>query len=184
MPDVARSWEVLDGGRRYLFHLRNDRFWSDGSPVTAGDFEWAWKRNLNPATRSETAQFLHDVIGAHDYNLGINPDPESVGVRALDAQTLEVHLVEPVAYFPFISSLAVAFPLLRTVIECHGEEWWQPGRLVSNGDFRLIEFSAEHGGKLERMAGYPGLSLGNIQTTSGQWNKTMRKACGLTSKTG
>lgn len=178
IPDLARSWEVLDGGRRYLFRLRNDRYWSDGAQVTASDFEWAWKRNLHPATHSETAPYLYDVIGARDYHLGINPDPESVGVRALDAYTLEVRLGEPVAYFPFIASLAIAFPLPRAVIERYGEAWWQPEQLVSNGAYRLIEIAPGHGGKLERMAGYPGHSFGNIQTIEWtieqNWEKRLR----------
>src|SRR6185437_16797378 len=59
VPAVAKSWEVLDGGRRYVFHLRNDAKWTDGKRVTAHDFEYAWKRLLNPSTAGAYAFFLY-----------------------------------------------------------------------------------------------------------------------------
>ncbi len=83
VPAVARSWQVLDNGKRYIFHLRNDAAWTDGTPVTAGDFEWAWKRNLHPDLHSGTAEFLFDVHGAREYHEGVNRDPASVGVCAV-----------------------------------------------------------------------------------------------------
>ncbi len=162
MPEVARSWQVLDEGKRYLFHLRDDWFWTDGSPVTAQDFEWAWKRNLDPSTHSETARFLYDLVGAQNYHQGNNPDPGSLGIRALDAHTLEIRLVEPVAYFPFIITMLPTFPLPQKVIQSFGEAWWKPGNIVSNGPFRLVEFDAQHGGVMERNPCYPGVLEGNV----------------------
>ena len=70
VPDVARTWEVLEGGRKYVFHLRNDERWSDGVPVTAGDFEYAWKRLLDPATGSPAASLLYDIKGARAFHRG------------------------------------------------------------------------------------------------------------------
>jgi ABC-type oligopeptide transport system substrate-binding subunit/class 3 adenylate cyclase len=163
IPAVARSWQVLDEGKRYIFHLRDDAAWTDGSPVTALDFEWAWKRNLNPALHSMTAHFLYDVTGARAYHQGKNPDPDSVDVRALDAHTLEVHLDEPVAYFPFIVALAVTYPLPRALIERFGETWWRPGQIVSNGAYHLVEFDPQHGRRMERNPGYYGDFPGNVE---------------------
>jgi oligopeptide transport system substrate-binding protein len=163
IPAIARSWQVLDEGRRYIFHLRNDVAWTDGKPVTARNFEWAWKRNLDPALHSATAHFLYDVNGARDYHQGKNPDPDCVGVRALDAQTLEVRLVEPVAYFPFIVTLPVTYPLPMAAIERLGETWWQPGQIVSNGAYRLMEFDLQHGGLIERNHAYYGDFPGNVE---------------------
>jgi ABC-type oligopeptide transport system substrate-binding subunit/class 3 adenylate cyclase/ribosomal protein L40E len=163
IPAVASSWQVLDEGRRYIFHLRNDVAWTDGKPVTARDFEWAWKRNLDPALHSGTAPFLYDVTGARDYHQGKNQDPDCVGVRALDAYTLEVRLVEPVAYFPFIVTLAVTYPLPRAAIESFGETWWQPGQIVSNGAYCLVEFDPQHGGRMQRNPGYYGAFPGNVE---------------------
>ena len=163
VPEVARSWQVLDEGRRYLFHLRTDAAWTDGRPVTARDFEYAWKRNLDPALHSITAHFLYDVIGARDYHQGRNPNSDSVGVRALDAHTLEVRLAEPVAYFPFIVSQVGMSPLPQAVIEKFGESWWQPGSIVSNGPYRLVEFDPQQGGRMERNPGYYGSFPGNVE---------------------
>lgn len=163
LPEVARSWQVLDDGRRYIFHLRDDWPWTDGTMVTAGDFEWAWKRNLDPALRSEFARFLFDVVGAKDYYEQKNTDPENVGVKALDAHTLEIRLVEPVAYFPFIVTMPVTYPLPGRVIASIGEDWWKPEHILSNGPGRLVEYDADQGGVLERNPLYPGLINGNIQ---------------------
>ena len=163
VPAVARSWQVLDEGRRYLFHLRNDVAWTDGTPVTARDFEWAWKRNLDPALHCQAAQFLYDVVGARDYHQSLNPDPGRVGVRALDALSLEVRLVEPVAYFPFIVSQVFTCPLPQAAIEKFGETWWQPGHIVSNGAYHLLEFDPQHGGRMQRNPGYYADFPGNAE---------------------
>lgn len=163
VPNVARSWQVLDGGRRYLFYLREDVRWTNGSPVTARDFEWAWKRNLDPNIAPNNANFLYDVIGAQDYHEGRNPDPDRIGIRSLDEFTLEVRLAEPVAYFPFILSLPITLPLPKAVVERFGNDWWQAGKMVSNGAFQLVELDVEHGGAMERNPFYHGEFSGNVQ---------------------
>lgn len=162
IPEIAHSWQVLDEGKRYLFHLRNDFTWTDGNPVTAADFVYAWKRNLNPITESETAYLLYDIVGGREYHLGTDADPEHVGVRALDATTLEVRLAEPVAYFPYITSMPVAYPLPRSAIERFGEDWWMPEHSITNGAYRLVAFDPQLGCSIERFTDYPGLVTGNI----------------------
>jgi ABC-type oligopeptide transport system substrate-binding subunit/class 3 adenylate cyclase len=163
VPAVARSWQVLDGGRRYIFHLRNDVVWTDGTPVTAEDFEWAWKRNMHPNQHSDTADFLLDVQGAREYHEGLNREAESVGVRAVEQLTLEVRLEQPVAYFPFIVTMPVAFPLPRKIIERFGESWWQPGIIVGNGPYCLDKFDPQHGGTLKRNHKFYGDFPGNTE---------------------
>ena len=64
IPDVAKSWDVSEGGRLYVFQLRDDVRWSDGTPVTAHDFEYAWKRVLDPTNGSRSASLLYDIKGA------------------------------------------------------------------------------------------------------------------------
>ena len=162
VPDAASSWEVLDDGTRYVFHLRNDVRWTDGYPVTAVDFEWAWKRNLAPETAAGLVRQLYDVVGARDYREGRNPDPETVGVKALDALTLEVRLATPVAYFPYVTAQPLSFPLPRHVVERYGDEWWKPEHFVSNGAYRLIQFGGE-GMVWERNADYFGEFTGNVE---------------------
>lgn len=111
IPEAARSWEVLEDGTRYLFHLRDDLRWTDGSPLTAVDFEWAWKRNLHPATQAVYAYLLDDICGARDYRLGYNLDPASVGIKALDLLTFEVCLNRPSAGFLYLTSVSITCPL-------------------------------------------------------------------------
>ena len=142
IPHAARSWEVLDSGLRYLFHLRDDVRWTDGSQVTADDFTWAWKRNLAPGSLDYPASMLDDVLGARSYRLGENPDPDSVGVRALDPFTFEVHLESPVAYFIYLMAHPVSYPLPARVVQLYGEKWWQPPHCISNGAFQLVEISS------------------------------------------
>ena len=143
-PAAARSWEVSPDGRVYRFHLSEDARWSDGKPVTAGDFEYSWKRLLNPKTAAEYAYFLYDIVGAEDYNTGKVHDPESVGVRALNDRTLEVRLRKPIVFFPSITTFMVTFPLRRDVVEKFGERWTEPGTIVTNGPFVLDEWRHEY----------------------------------------
>lgn len=160
-PHAARSWEVLDGGTRYLIHLRHDVRWTDGSVVSADDYEWAWKRNLDPRTEATYAHWLDSVVGACAFRQAKIADSETVGVRALDALTLEIRLENPTAYFPYLFAMPVTFPLPRAVIERAGDEWWKPGQIVSNGAFRLVQFDQERGA-LERNADYFGEASGNL----------------------
>lgn len=161
VPHAARSWQVLDAGKRYLIHLRDDVRWSDGAPVTAHDFEWAWKRNLAPSTSGPNEGYLDAVVGARDFRQGRNADPDSVGVRVLDPLTLEVQLIEPVAYFPYLFAQPFTYPLPRAVLERFGNEWWRPEHIVSNGAFRLAEFDSTRC-VLERNPNYFGNFPGNL----------------------
>jgi len=162
VPDVARSWEVLEDGRKYVFHLRDDVRWSDGTPVTAGDFEYAWKRVLDPATGSPVANLLYDVKGArafHQAKMGRG----DVGVQALDEATLVVELEEPTGYFLQLLAYTAAFPVPRNVVETHGEAWTEVGNIVTNGPFRLETWQRGHSMVLVRNPEYHGQFRGNVQ---------------------
>jgi ABC-type oligopeptide transport system substrate-binding subunit len=163
VPHAARSWEVLEDGLCYRIHLRPDVCWTDGSPVTAHDYAYAWLRNLNPQviTDEYPACILDGVVGARAYRLGRLQDPERVGARALDDSTLEVRLEKPLAYFPYLLALPITFPLSRRVVERWGEAWWQPENILSNGPFRLLHFEPEHI-VLEHNPLYFGESSGNL----------------------
>ncbi len=144
IPAAAARWERLDGGRRVRFHLRPDGRWSDGRPVTARDFEYSWKRLLDPATAAEYAYFLFDVEGAQEYNARKTTDPSTVGVTAIDERTLEVRLRRPVVFFPTITTFAVLFPVRADVIARHGDGWTEPGRFVGNGPYTLTGWRHEY----------------------------------------
>jgi ABC-type oligopeptide transport system substrate-binding subunit/class 3 adenylate cyclase len=162
VPDVARSWEVSESGRKYIFHLRDDVCWSDGTPVTAGDFEHAWKRVLDPATGSPVANLLYDVKGArafHQAKMGRG----DVGVWALDEATLVVELEGPTGYFLQLLAYTAAFPVPRHVMETHGEAWTEVGNIVTNGPFRLETWQRGHSMVLVRNPEYHGQFRGNVQ---------------------
>jgi oligopeptide transport system substrate-binding protein len=164
VPDVARSWDVFDGGRRYVFHLRDDVLWSDGVPVTARDFEYAWKRVLDPATGSSFANFLYDVRGARAYHQGELEDPGQVGVRALDGLTLEVELEGPTGYFPYLLTCVTTAPVPRHVAQEHGAAWTQLPHIVTNGPFRLVSWERGASMVLARSTTYHGEFAGNLES--------------------
>lgn len=163
MPDVARTWEVLEGGRRYVFHLRDDVRWSDGTPVTAEHFEYAWKRVLDPATDSPNASLLYDVKAARAFHQGEVSDPESVGVRALDEVTLEVELERPTGYFLHLVAHGPTYPVPRHVVEAHGETWTEVRKIVTNGPFKLESWQLGESIVLVRNPEYHGRFRGNLQ---------------------
>lgn len=141
-PMLARSWQILDGGKTIVFHLRSDALWSDGKKVRAQDFEYSWKRLLDPETASEYAYLLFDIVHAEAYNQG-RADATHLGIRALDEETLEVSLVEPAPYFLALTSFEVTFPQRRDVIETHGSRWTDPEHIVTNGPFLLESWKHE-----------------------------------------
>ncbi len=143
-PACAKSWEILDGGRRYLFHLRRDVLWSDGRRVVASDFVFAWLRLLAPNTASQYAYFLYDIVNAQDYNLGKIKDVTKLGIRAIDPETLEVRLKEPKAYFLYLTAFCPTYPLRQDVIEKWGKHWTEPGHIVTNGPFMLSKWEHEY----------------------------------------
>jgi len=163
VPDVARSWEVLEGGRKYVFHLRNDMRWSNGTPVTAHDFEYAWKRVLDPAIGSRNASLLYVVRGAQAYSRGEVSDPDTIGVRASDPFTLSVELEGPTGYFLQLLTHTATYPVPHQVVEAHGERWTQPSNIVSNGPFRLQDWRSGDSVVLVRNPGYRGHFRGNVE---------------------
>jgi|SRR5579884_1694800 len=143
-PAIAARWDLSPDGRRYLFHLREDVFWSDGKRVTAHDFEYSWKRLLDPKTASEYAYFLYDIRNAAEYNSGEIKNADQVGVKALDETTLQVDLKKPAVYFPSITTFTATFPLRRDLIEQYGDRWTEPAHLITCGPFRLKEWRHEY----------------------------------------
>lgn len=165
IPMVARHWDVLDCGRRYLFHLRTDVYWSDGEPVTAPDFEFAWKRVLNPETRSLPANLLYDIVGARDYHQGCVSSPDEVKVTATGPYSLQVDLEGPCGYFPYILGDPISFAIPRHVVEREGKAWSEPGRIVTNGAFSLASWDQVDGKVIQfvRNPRYFGGFKGNVE---------------------
>ncbi len=119
--------------------LRPSLTWSDGTPLTAADFVYSWRRALNPKTASRSAQLLWFIAGAKAFNDGRTNDPSSVGARALDATTLQIELAAPTPFFKHLLAEMPYAPTPRHVIEKHGVHWTQPAHIVSNGPYLLAE---------------------------------------------
>ncbi len=138
VPGVAESYTVSDDKKVYTFKLRDAAKWSNGDPVTAGDFVYAWQRAVNPETASEYAWFMElmNIVNATEIVKG-DMAPTELGVKALDDHTLEVTLTQPTPYFPKMLSHATTYPVPQKVIEQFGDQWTQPGNLVGNGAFTL-----------------------------------------------
>jgi oligopeptide transport system substrate-binding protein len=144
IPAIARRWEFSEAGRVITFYLRDDVKWTDGQPVTAPQFEYAWKRLLKPETASQYAYFLFDVENAAEYNAGKIKDADQVGVKALSPTVLQVRLKRPVIYFPSLTTFMVTFPQRRDVIEQYGDHWTDPEHIITNGPFTLDQWDHEY----------------------------------------
>jgi oligopeptide transport system substrate-binding protein len=138
-PGMAERWDLSEDGRTYVFHLRR-AVWSDGEPLTAHDFAYAWERVLNPETASKYANLLYPILNAEEYNSGAIPDPGQLGFTALDDHTLRVQLHSPCAYFLDLCNFYTLLPTPRHVIEEHGDRWTRTENIVSNGAFTLEEW--------------------------------------------
>ncbi|APX24644.1 MULTISPECIES: peptide ABC transporter substrate-binding protein [Salipiger] len=142
VPGVATDWEVSDDKMTYTFHLRDDAKWSNGDPVTAGDFVYAWRRAADPATASPYQWFI-SLMSLENGDAVVAGDaaPEELGVEAIDDRTLEVRLSAPLPYFPQMVVHSTTFPSPQKVIEEYGEAWTKPGNIVSNGAYVLTEMN-------------------------------------------
>jgi oligopeptide transport system substrate-binding protein len=154
-PLGADKWEVADDGRTYTFTLKGDRMWSDGTPVTANDYVWAWRRAIDPRTASDYAALFYPIKnGARIHNERL--DAALLGVTARDARTLVVNLEEPLAHFPRLTALVTFVPLKKEALERFGDRWTRPENIVTNGPFRLLEWVHDKQLVLERNLTYPG----------------------------
>jgi ABC-type oligopeptide transport system substrate-binding subunit/class 3 adenylate cyclase len=162
VPDVADSWDVSGGGRRYTFHLRGDVVWSDGVPVTAHDYAHAWRRQLDPTSVSPMVSVLFDVVGARAYHEGWG-NREGVGIGAVDDRTLVLEMEEPTGYVLHLVAEASLYPVPRHVEERRGKAWVSSGELVSNGPYRLASWVAGEQMVLERNRRFHGRFEGNAE---------------------
>jgi peptide/nickel transport system substrate-binding protein/oligopeptide transport system substrate-binding protein len=163
IPALARRWRVEQEGKKYRFELRHQLKWSDGSPLTAQDFVFAWHRNLHPKTEARLAHQLYVVEGAEAFHQGQTDDPKLIGIRATDDVTLEIDLVEPVRHFLYLLARPITFPQPAHTIEKKGVAWSRPANLVCNGPFRIADWQQGQVITLERNPLYRGFAPGNLE---------------------
>ncbi len=133
MPGAATSWEMSPDGKTWTFHLRN-HVWSDGQPVTAHDFVFAWQRILEPARGAPYAYYLWLVKNAKAISDGRLP-PSALGVSAKDDRTLVVQLEHPAPYMLEYLLHQAVFPVPRHAVLAKGDAWARPGNYVANGAY-------------------------------------------------
>ncbi len=138
-PGMAESWEPNEDASEWLFRLREAE-WSDGRPVTAHDFAYAYQRLLHPAFAGRYAEMLYPLEGAEQYNKGMAPW-ESVGVQVVDARTLKLKLKGPTPHLLQLVLHYTWYPIPSHHVEAHGgmlersSRWTQLGHWVGNGAY-------------------------------------------------
>ena len=143
VPAIAESYDLSDDGLTYTFHLRSDAKWSNGTPVTAADFVFAWQRAVDPAVASEYAYMLSDigqVKNAAEIIAG-EKDKSELGVTAVDDVTLQVELNVPVSYFLSLMYFPTFYPVNEEFFNSCGDTFaTSPETTLSNGAFVLDSY--------------------------------------------
>ncbi|EEL64461.1 peptide ABC transporter substrate-binding protein (plasmid) [Bacillus cereus] len=153
IPGVAKSYEVSEDKKTYTFHLRDSK-WSNGTPVTAADFVFSWKRAVNPDTAAEYAFLFFDIKNAKSINSKELPI-DKLGVKAIDDQTLEVQLEQPIPYFIDLTTFATFLPISEKYFESQGKQYGlEANQLVYNGAFTLDNWKHEQGFQLKKNSNY------------------------------
>ncbi|HEY0917695.1 MAG TPA: peptide ABC transporter substrate-binding protein, partial [Devosia sp.] len=140
IPGQAESWTISDDGLVYTFKLRSDALWSDGVPVTAQHFVDAFQRLFDPATASEYAYLQTPIKNSAKIQSGEITDFSQLGVKAIDDKTLEITLEASTPYFLQALTHYTAYPIRKDVIEKFGDQWTQPGNIVGNGPYNIVEW--------------------------------------------
>jgi oligopeptide transport system substrate-binding protein len=167
-PAVAQSWDMDERETSWTFHLRPDARWSNGEPVTAADFRFAWLRVLDPAIGAQYAGLLFVIDGAESYyrsrlnnESGDGLSPETVGIEAPDDRTFRVRLAAPCSYFLDLTSFPTFAPVHPATVQRWSYRdgravpqaqhlWVRPGRIVCNGAFMLTHWGFKQSIRLER----------------------------------
>jgi oligopeptide transport system substrate-binding protein len=143
VPSLAESWQESDGGKTVTFKLRTDGRWTNGDPVTANDFEYSWKRTISPELAADYAYQFFGIVGAEEYNsCESNCDAlkNKVGVKALDAQTLQVKLTTPQPWFVQQVAHHSFLAVNQKAVEQFGDKWTEASNIVTNGPFNLASW--------------------------------------------
>ncbi|MDF2680855.1 MAG: peptide transporter substrate-binding protein [Brevibacillus sp.] len=151
-PAMAEKWTVSEDGKIYTFTLRDSK-WSNGDPVTAQDFEFAFKRILDPNNAFPSAFLAYYIDGGEAFNKG-EGNADGVKVKAVDDKTFEVHLKAPAAYFLHIITQPTFFPVNKKVVEGNPKWAENASSLVTNGPFKMEDWVHDQSVKVVKNDGY------------------------------
>ncbi|MEM9081347.1 MAG: peptide ABC transporter substrate-binding protein [Verrucomicrobiota bacterium] len=163
LPGAASSWTPSDDFTQWTFHLQPDGKWSDGTPVTAHDFVFAYRRLLSPDPNwpAKYSEMLYFIENAEAYHKGKLADFEQVGVHAINDYTLQVDLRGPVPFLPEITKHQTWYPVPKHIVLRHGKintafasPWTKQGNMVSNGPFQLKTWKTNNFVEVERNPNY------------------------------
>jgi ABC-type oligopeptide transport system substrate-binding subunit/transcriptional regulator with XRE-family HTH domain len=166
IPDVAQRWTISVDGRRYEFHLRDDVVWSDGQPVTAHDFVFTYRRALTDDPPWDPLP--RDLLAPIARPDGPGSQP---AVYASGDRTLVIELTQPTSYFLYNLIHNVLMPVPQHVVMRHGDSWWQPGKIVSNGPFVLSAWDSGSRLTLTRNPRYHHAARGNVRRVEVQFSR-------------
>jgi len=152
---LAKSWDISSDGLTYTFHLKDGIKWSDGNPITAQDFEYSWKKVLDPKTASQYAYQFFYIQGAEEYNSG-SGTADQVGIKALDDKTLQVKLKSPAPQFLGLTAFGTYLPQEKSFVEKIGVDKLgsSPDTLVYSGPFVIKEWNHDQSVVLEKNPNY------------------------------
>ncbi|PKF49682.1 ABC transporter substrate-binding protein [Enterovibrio nigricans] len=154
IPGIAESWST-DDNQTFTFKIRKYAKWSNGDPVTAQDFEYSFKRAVDPATASPYAWYIEktQMKGAKDI-ISAKKSVDELGVKAIDDHTLVVETEVPLPYFVKMMAHTTMYPVHKATVEKHGDSWTKPGNFISNGAFKLTDWVVNEKIVLERNENY------------------------------
>jgi len=145
-PSLAESWDISEDGKTVTYHLSPDGKWTNGDPVTAGDFVYSWKRTLSPELAADYAYQLYGITGGFEYNSCTKKCEalaDKVGVEAPDDSTLVVHLTSAQPWFIQQSAHHSFLAVHQATVEQFGDKWTEPANIVTNGPFKLAKWEHE-----------------------------------------
>ena len=139
IPSLAKSYTITNGGKTYTFHLQPKATWSNGDPVKASDFVFAFQHLIDPKSAIPYAFLLSGVENAQDIMKQKKP-VSTLGARAIDDKTLQVQLKSPLPYFTDLLTHPVTGAIPEKVVKKYGDKWAHPDHIVTNGAFLLKEY--------------------------------------------
>jgi oligopeptide transport system substrate-binding protein len=166
-PSLAESWDISEDGKTVTYHLSPDGKWTNGDPVTAGDFVYSWKRTLSPELAADYAYQLYGIVGGFEYNSCTKKCEalaDKVGVEAPDDSTLVVHLTSAQPWFIQQSAHHSFLAVHQATVEQFGDKWTEPANIVTNGPFKLAKW--EHEAEIDLVKNDEWRDAANVKLTS------------------